>query len=49
MDCEDKLQEPLDRMWLALIMEAKQCGITLEQIKAFIKNDSGGEMSHHLR
>lgn len=44
MDCEKKLQEEqLDRMWLALIIEAKQCGITLEQVRKFIEKDSGGE------
>ncbi|MFE0503290.1 anti-repressor SinI family protein [Peribacillus butanolivorans] len=30
-------QEPLERMWIALIIEAKQSGITKEQVRKFIR------------
>ena len=50
MDCEKKLQEEqLDRMWLALIIEAKQCGITLEQVRKFIEKDSAGKETQQIR
>ncbi|MFJ7744489.1 anti-repressor SinI family protein [Peribacillus sp. NPDC097295] len=50
MDCEEELQQkPLDSLWLALIIEAKQCGITLEQVRKFIEKDSGGVATHQIR
>ncbi|KON70513.1 anti-repressor SinI family protein [Peribacillus butanolivorans] len=30
-------QEPLERMWIALMIEAKQSGITKEQVRKFIR------------
>ncbi|MFF2289397.1 DNA-binding anti-repressor SinI [Peribacillus butanolivorans] len=30
-------QEPLERMWIALMIEAKQNGITKEQVRKFIR------------
>ncbi|MGE7602296.1 DNA-binding anti-repressor SinI [Peribacillus sp. NPDC097675] len=50
MDREEELQqEPLDSLWLELIIEAKQCGITLEQIRTFIEQDPNGEESSQMR
>ncbi|MFD4929605.1 anti-repressor SinI family protein [Peribacillus butanolivorans] len=33
-------QEPLERMWIALMIEAKQSGITKEQVRKFIMNNA---------
>ncbi|MFD4816703.1 anti-repressor SinI family protein [Peribacillus butanolivorans] len=30
-------QAPLERMWIALMIEAKQSGITKEQVRKFIR------------
>ncbi|MGE7118648.1 anti-repressor SinI family protein [Peribacillus sp. NPDC046944] len=50
MESRNRLkQEQLDKIWLALIMEAKRIGLTIEQVKKFIEKNSSDEPAQKIR